>query len=87
MYSQTNRLAWKNLPNHWNFMLFYTLWDTLGLIWVYFVYPETNGPTLEEIARIFDGDSATVAHIDFEQIEKEMQLHHQEERFDNKSMS
>lgn len=28
---------------------------------------ETKGPTLEEIARIFDGDEA-IAHIDFEQL-------------------
>ena len=23
--NQTNKLAWDNLPNHWNFMLFYTV--------------------------------------------------------------
>jgi len=65
-------------------MLFYTLWDTVELIWVYFMYPETKGPTLEEIARIFDGEGA-VAHIDFDQVEKEVNLQQQEERFDNKS--
>ena len=48
------------------------------LIWVYFVYPETKGPTLEEISRIFDGESA-VAQIDMHAIEKETQ----EERLDN----
>lgn len=84
--SQTNKLAWQNLPNHWNFMLFYTLWDTVEFIFVYFFYVETKGPTLEEIARIFDGEDA-VAHIDFEQVEKEVQLQHHEDRFDNKSMS
>jgi hypothetical protein len=71
--SQTNKLAWENLPNHWNFMLFYTLWDFCELLFVYFFYVETKGPTLEEIARIFDGDDA-VAHIDFEQVEKEIQI-------------
>jgi sugar porter (SP) family MFS transporter len=76
--NQTNALAWNNLPNHWNFMLFYTLWDTLELIFVYFVYVETKGPTLEEIARIFDGEDA-VAHIDLEQVEKETQIAHHEE--------
>jgi len=52
-------------------MLFYTLWDVLefGLVW--FLYPETKGPTLEEIAKIFDGHDA-VAHVDLEQIEKEL---------------
>jgi sugar porter (SP) family MFS transporter len=76
--NQTNVLAWNNFPNHWNFMLFYTLWDTVELIFVYFVYVETKGPTLEEIARIFDGDEA-VAHIDLEQVEKETQIAHHEE--------
>ncbi|SPO03276.1 related to hexose transporter protein [Cephalotrichum gorgonifer] len=69
--NQTNLLAWNNLPNHWNFMLFYTLWDTVELVFVWFFYVETKGPTLEEIARIFDGDDA-VAHIDLDQVEKEI---------------
>ena len=60
-------------------MLFYTLWDALELIFVYFFYVETKGPTLEEIARIFDGEQA-VAHIDFEQVEKEMNLVHHDSR-------
>jgi hypothetical protein len=45
---------------------------------VYFVYPETKGPTLEEISRIFDGDAA-VAHVSMAAIEKETA----EERLDN----
>lgn len=79
--SQTNKLAWQNLPNHWNFMLFYTLWDTVEFIFVYFVYPETKGTTLEEVARIFDGEDA-VGHIDFEQVEKEVQLQQEVQHFD-----
>ncbi|POR36715.1 Lactose permease [Tolypocladium paradoxum] len=71
--NQTNKLAWDNLPRHWNFMLFYTLWNFCELVFVYFFYVETKGPTLEEIARIFDGDDA-VPHIDLEQVEKESQL-------------
>ncbi|KAK4211615.1 general substrate transporter [Rhypophila decipiens] len=69
--NQTNKLAWENLPHKWNFMLFYTLWDLLELIFVWFFYVETKGPTLEEVARIFDGDSA-VANIDMEQVQKEI---------------
>ncbi|KEY66763.1 hypothetical protein S7711_07546 [Stachybotrys chartarum IBT 7711] len=81
--NQTNALAWDNLPNHWNFMLFYTLWDTVELVFVYFFYVETKGPTLEEIARIFDGDDA-VAHLDLEQVEKETQLAQHDEGLDEK---
>lgn len=54
-------------------MLFYTIWDFCELVFVYFVYVETKGPTLEEIARIFDGDDATV-HIDLAQVEKEVEI-------------
>ena len=50
------------------------LWDFLELLFVYFVYIETKGPTLEEIARIFDGDDAAAAHIDFDQVGKEMAI-------------
>ncbi|KAH6880488.1 general substrate transporter [Thelonectria olida] len=69
--NQTNKIAWQNLPNHWNFMLFYTLWDAVELIFVWYFYVETKGPTLEEIAFIFDGKDAVVEHIDFAQVEKE----------------
>lgn len=72
------------MPNHWNFLLFYTIWDLCELVFVYFFYVETKGPTLEEIARIFDGDDAAT-HIDFEQVEKEVQLTAHDERFDGKA--
>jgi MFS family permease len=82
---QTNLLAWDNLPHHWNFMLFYTLWDFCELIFVWFFYVETKGPTLEEIARIFDGDDA-VAHIDLEQVEKEIRSAEHEEDINARNM-
>ena len=72
--SQTNKLAWDNLPHHWNFTLFYTIWNCLELTFVYFFYVETKGPTLEEVARIFDGVNA-VGHVDMRQVEKE--IYHQ----------
>jgi sugar porter (SP) family MFS transporter len=79
--NQTNRLAWNNLPQHWNFMLFYTLWDLVELVFVYFFYVETRGPTLEEIARIFDGEQAT-PHIDLYDLDKSVPYAHHEEIFD-----
>jgi len=75
--NQTNKKAWNDLPRHWNLMLFYTLWNLVELVFVYFFYVETNGPTLEEVAKIFDGENA-VAHIDLEQVEKETRIAHEE---------
>jgi hypothetical protein len=69
--NQTNKLAWDNLPHHWNVMLMYTAWDFLELLFVYFFYVETRGPTLEEIARIFDGKDAH-APVSMRQLEKEL---------------
>lgn len=76
--NQTNKIAWDKLPHHWNFMLFYTLWDCVELVFVWFFYVETKGPTLEEIARIFDGDDA-IAHIDLHEVEKNLHLDHEED--------
>ena len=84
--NQTNKLAWDNLPHHWNFMLFYTLWDTLEFIFVYFVYVETKGPTLEEIAKIFDGEDA-VPHLNINQIEKEIHAAENEESLTERHMA
>ncbi|KAJ4288794.1 hypothetical protein N0V88_007330 [Collariella sp. IMI 366227] len=69
--NQTNKLAWDRMPHHWNFMLFYTVWDLCELGFVWFFYVETKGPTLEDIARIFDGDGA-VAHIDMHDVQKDI---------------
>ncbi|KAK5171971.1 uncharacterized protein LTR77_003608 [Saxophila tyrrhenica] len=49
---------------NWKLFACYTGWVLLELIWVYFMFPETRGPTLEEIARIFDGEDAEVADVD-----------------------
>jgi len=67
----TNPIALKNLAHTWNLSAFYTVWVLVELIFVYFFYVETRGPTLEELAKIFDGDGAAVAHLSMAQIEKE----------------
>ena len=66
-------------------MLFYTIWDFCELVFVYFIYVETKGPTLEEIARIFDGDDA-ITHIDIDQVEKEMDIVHHEKHTAGKNV-
>jgi hypothetical protein len=55
--------AWKG--SEWKLYCVYTCWIAIELTFVYFFYVETRGPTLEEIARIFDGDNAEVgiAHV------------------------
>jgi sugar porter (SP) family MFS transporter len=65
--NQTNPIALEDLPHNWNFWCFYTVWIAVELVFVYFFYVETKGPTLEEIARIFDGDQADVAHVDYDE--------------------
>ncbi|KAH8593395.1 general substrate transporter [Bisporella sp. PMI_857] len=70
----TNPIAWERLPHHWNLSLIYTIWIFIELLFVYFFYVETRGPTLEELAKIFDGEDAAVAHVDLEQVEKEIQI-------------
>ncbi|RYP79270.1 hypothetical protein DL769_003050 [Monosporascus sp. CRB-8-3] len=84
--NQTNKLAWNRMPTHWYLMLFYTLWDFVELVFVYFFYVETKGPTLEEIARIFDGADA-VARIDLRQVEKEINAVEHEEDINRRSWS
>lgn len=59
-------------------MLFYTVWDMVELLFVWFFYVETKGPTLEEIARIFDGDDA-VARVDLYEIAKSLHGEHLED--------
>lgn len=51
---------------NWKLFACYAGWVFLELIWIWFFYVETRGPTLEEIARIFDGDNAEVADIDID---------------------
>jgi len=51
---------------NWKLFACYAGWVFLELIWVWYFYVETRGPTLEEIARIFDGENAEVANIDID---------------------
>jgi Sugar (and other) transporter len=50
----------------WKYYLVYIGWLVVELAVVFLFYPETKGPTLEEMARIFDGDSAAVGDVDLD---------------------
>ncbi|KAK4569730.1 hypothetical protein LTR86_002698 [Recurvomyces mirabilis] len=60
-----NPLPWAGAWKHteWKLYCVYTAWIAFELVVVYFLYVETKGPTLEEIARLFDGDRAEVGAV------------------------
>ena len=64
-----NPLGFEHLNPNWKLYLIYACWIAFELVFVFFFYVETKGPTLEEIAKIFDGDDAEVGQVDFEKIE------------------
>jgi len=78
--NQTNPIAWENLPHHYDLSLFYTIWIFIELLFVYFFYVETKGPTLEELAKIFDGENAEVAHLDMNEVEKDIHVDNSNEK-------
>ncbi|KAJ9608791.1 hypothetical protein H2200_006562 [Cladophialophora chaetospira] len=55
-----NPLGFDHLKPNWKLYTIYTCWIAFELVFVYFLYVETKGPTLEEIAKIFDGENAEV---------------------------
>ncbi|KAK4554238.1 hypothetical protein LTR86_008766 [Recurvomyces mirabilis] len=55
----------------WKFYFVYIVILVLECLCIYFLFVETNGPTLEEIAHLFDGENAAVASDDI--IDKRMQ--------------
>ncbi len=68
-----NPLAFDFFGDHsWKFYLIYTCWIALEFAFVYYMYVETRGPTLEELARVIDGPDAQVAELDLAQVEKEL---------------
>lgn len=45
----------------WTFYFVYIVILVIECLCIYFLFVETNGPTLEEIAELFDGPHAAVA--------------------------
>ncbi|KAG4216805.1 hypothetical protein PC116_g34714, partial [Phytophthora cactorum] len=62
------------LKHSWKLYVIYTCWIFCELAFVYFMYVETKGPTLEELAKVIDGDEAAVARLNLEQVEKEVAI-------------
>lgn len=60
-------------------------WIAAEFVFVYVMYVETKGPTLEELAKVIDGDNAAVAKLDLQQVEKEAAIESHEEHFTGKS--
>ncbi|KAF1966350.1 general substrate transporter [Bimuria novae-zelandiae CBS 107.79] len=63
-----NPLGFQHLKPTWKLYTIYTVWIFLELIFVGFMFLETRGPTLEEIAKIIDGDEAKVVPADIERL-------------------
>ncbi|MCJ1310643.1 hypothetical protein MMC25_004308 [Agyrium rufum] len=61
-----NPIGLAHLVPHWKFYAIYCVWICFELIFIIFLYVETKGPTLEEIAKIFDGPDAEVGEVDFD---------------------
>lgn len=59
-----NPYGFEGLKPTYKFYCVYNVWIVFELIFVYFFYVETKGPTLEEIAKIFDGANAEVGDVD-----------------------
>jgi hypothetical protein len=45
----------------WKFYFFYVVWIAIQFAIVYIFFPETKGPSLEQIALLFDGRNAHVS--------------------------
>ncbi|KAF2646349.1 general substrate transporter [Massarina eburnea CBS 473.64] len=64
-----NPLGFKYLKPTWKLYTIYAVWIFFELVFVIFFYIETRGPTLEEIAKIFDADEVNVHHLDLRSVE------------------
>jgi sugar porter (SP) family MFS transporter len=56
----------------WYLYLIYTIWVAGEFVFIYFMFVETRGPTLEELVKVIDGPDAQVADIDLQRVEKDL---------------
>ncbi|KAG7126076.1 hypothetical protein HYQ44_001116 [Verticillium longisporum] len=60
--------------NTWILYLIYVIWVFFELCFVFYMFVETRGPTLEELVKVIDGPDAQVADIDLGHVEKDTAL-------------
>lgn len=72
-----NPIALQNIG--WKFYIYYCIWVAFIFVFVYFFFVETSGPTLEELAYIFDGKDKKKQISTETQQHKERQIHTQTE--------
>ncbi|KAI9574377.1 general substrate transporter [Boletus coccyginus] len=46
----------------WRWYIVYCVWNAFQVVFIYFVFPETSGRTLEELAFLFEGDQEVFRH-------------------------
>ncbi|KAK2589831.1 hypothetical protein QQS21_012490 [Conoideocrella luteorostrata] len=62
----------------WKFYIYYCVWVTLVFVIVYFFFVETAGPTLEELACLFDGDDAKMHMMQATKASEDSHMHVEE---------
>lgn len=65
----TTPIGLENLA--WKYYLIWLPWVMIEFAGVWFLFPETKGPSLEEMAILFDGEKATGAHGVLQDLERQ----------------
>lgn len=79
--SYVNPIALKNIG--WKFYIYYCIWVLVIFLTVYFFFVETAGPTLEELAYLFEGEEDKQKMV--ERIEEQKEQVQYEEHVGHKS--
>jgi hypothetical protein len=67
-----NPVGLKHVTPTWKFETIYCCWIAFELIIVFLFYVETRGPTLEEIAKIFDKEEANYGVANVQEVKNDM---------------
>jgi MFS family permease len=72
-----NPIALENIG--WHYYIFFCCFDVFSLVVTWFIFPETKGHSLEEIAGVFDGPGAVAAVRWAAPLEKDDDAHEHQE--------